>query len=309
MSENDITEKSRKFYEQYQFPGNRPIDQDGLIFMRRFTKSIERISSEVQGFKLRVLDAGCGTGNTAVALARRFQEVDFFGFDNSRISLEKGISAVKINGLSNLYFRKWNLMHPLPYKERFNIILCLGVLHHTTDMKKGLIHLNNSLKSSGELYLWIYGKYGRYRHSLNVRLLDMLIHIKPKPVDPMELAKEFIFKINNGSALNDVVGKKLDVVQRNTLEDPVWIADQFLNPNETHLDMEELLELTRVAGFEIKQVLGLKEHISDYFNSPSLYKRYQKLNKERQFIALDLLIKPERYFVILRKVLDKKTNR
>jgi SAM-dependent methyltransferase len=310
MSEPDITQLSRKFYEQYQFPGDRPIDQDGLIFMRRFTKSIVSTSSKAHGFKLRVLDAGCGTGNTSVALARRFKDVDFFGFDNSRTSVEKAISLAKQNGLSNINFRKWNLMHPFPFKYQFDIIFCLGVLHHTADMKKGLIHLHNSLKKNGELYLWIYGRHGRYSHSLNTRLLNMLLNTKPKPANVMELVKEFVFKADNGSVVNDLLGKtKTDMMLGNTLENPVWIADQFLNPHETLLDMEGLLELIRATGFKIKHVLGMKENTSDYFNSLPLYQRFLKLNNDRKLIALDLLTKPERYFIILRKGPYKKSNK
>jgi SAM-dependent methyltransferase len=309
MSKNNVTEKSRKFYEQYQFPGTRPIDQDGLIFMRRFAKSIERISSEAHGSPLRVLDAGCGTGNTSVALAHRFTHAEFIGLDNSKASIKKAISLAKQYGLSNLKFRRWNLMNPLPYKHQFDIILCLGVLHHTADMRKGLIYLNHALKNIGELYLWIYGKHGRYKHSLNMRLLNMLLQSKPKPADPITLTKEFICKVDNGSVLNDVAGNQMNMIQRNTLEDPIWIADQFLNPHETLIDMEELLELTRIAGFEIQQVLGLKMDLSEYFKSLSLYERYQKLRKDQQLIALDLLTKPDRYFVILRKVTVKKTKK
>ena len=125
----------------------------------------------------------------------------------------------------------------------------------------------------------------------------------------MELVKEFVFKADDGSVLNDLLGKtETDTIQRIPLEDPVWIADQFLNPRETLLDMEELLKLICATGFKIKQVLGMKENISTYFNSLSLYERFQKLNNDRRLIALDLLTKPERYFIVLRKVLHKKSN-
>ena len=162
MSEKPITEKCRNFYEKYQFPGNRPIDQDGLIFMRRFTKSVEELSRSQNASKLRVLDAGCGTGNTTVSLARRFKDAEFFGVDNSKNSLEKAIESARQCGLTNIHYRKWNLMKPLPFRDPFDIILCLGVLHHTANMKKGLINLHASLKNDGELYLWIYGRHGRY---------------------------------------------------------------------------------------------------------------------------------------------------
>jgi SAM-dependent methyltransferase len=295
------------FYEQFQFPGNRPIDQDGLIFMRRFTKSIESRSRGGDGMKLRVLDAGCGTGNTSIALSRRFHQVELFGLDNSRASLKKATSSARQCGLTNLHFRQWNLMNPLPYKRQFDIILCLGVLHHTANMKEGLSNLHTLLKDEGELYLWIYGKHGRYKHSLNMRLLDMLRRTKPKISNAVALAKEFVLNADNGSALNDLLGKtKTDMIQRKTLDDPVWIADQFLNPHEVLIDMVELMAMVNTSGFIMEHVLGMEFDAAKHFNSPLLLKRFQKLNKDQQLIALDLLLKPDRYFVVLCKSVTKK---
>jgi 2-polyprenyl-3-methyl-5-hydroxy-6-metoxy-1,4-benzoquinol methylase len=305
MSERAISEESRKFYEQFQFPGSRPIDQDGLIFLRRFTKSIESCSSQA-----RVLDAGCGTGNTTVSLARRFKDAEFIGIDQSRNSLDKAKSSADRYGLKNLHFRKWNLMKSLSYLGRFDIVLCLGVLHHTANMKKGLVRLRSSLKNNGELYLWVYGKHGRYRHSLNMRLLHMLLETNPKSPNNTELVREFVRGGDDGSVLSDLVGNtRTDVMQTKTFEDPVWLADQFLNPVETPIDMEELIELVYSSGFALQQVLGMNVQASDYLKSPSLLERFDRLNRIQRLIALDLMAKPRRYFILLRKVGRKKHTR
>ena len=310
MSDRSVTEGCRMFYERFQFPGNRPIDRDGLIFMRRFTRSVEDQSRRTRGSGLRVLDAGCGTGNTSVSLARRFADVEFVGLDYSKHSLEKAIVSSKKGGLENLRFLRWNLMDRLPFKDLFDIGLCLGVLHHTADMKKGLVNLHASLKDGGELYLWIYGKHGRYRHSLNMRLLDMLLKVRPTPLNPVELAREFAHDADNGSVLNDLLGKAgTDPLKRTTLEDPVWIADQFLNPREILLDMEELMQLMSASGFKLLQTLGMNVDASDYLHSRSLFERFQMLSRKQQLIALDLMAKPERYFVLLRKTTKRKKTR
>lgn len=310
MSDRSITEKCRMFYEQFQFPGNRPIDRDGLIFMRRFTQSIADCSRRKKGSKVRVLDAGCGTGNTSVSLARWFGNVEFFGVDYSRHSLDKAIASAQLRGMTNLSFRICNLMNPLPFPDRFDIILCLGVLHHTADMMKGLVNLHTALNNDGVLYLWIYGKHGRYHHSLNMRLLAMLLNAKPRLVDPVGLAREFIEKAKNDSVLNDLLGNaEMDSTTRTTLEDPVWIADQFLNPREVLLDMEGLIQLLTASGFELTQILGLNTDVLNYFQSGVLFERFQKLNRTQQLIALDLMAKPERYFVLLRKINKRKNRR
>jgi SAM-dependent methyltransferase len=302
MSEESVTERSRKFYEQYQFPGARPVDHDGLMFMRSFLQSVASQTRGGKSKKLRVLDAGCGTGNTSVALARQLKEVSFFGVDNSTASLERAIASARRFRLTNLQFKQWNLMDTFPEEEHYDIVLCLGVLHHTQDMGKGLSNLGRCLKRDGELYLWIYAKHGRYKHTLNMRLLEMLLKASSEPADPIPLARDFVFKSDRGMILSDLLGRSLaGSMERKALDDPVWIADQFLNPHETLIDIAELLPLVRQSGLEVRRFLGLNEHVAEYFNSPPLQERFSRLSKDEQWVALDLMTKPERYFVILRK--------
>ena len=309
MSESELTQKSRVFYEQFQFPGNRPVDQDGLIFLRHFARSIERRAVRVSDRMLRVLDAGCGTGNTSVALARQFPQVAFFGIDQSRSSLSKAKARALEAGVANFQCRAGNLLRPLPWKDRFDVILCLGVLHHTADMRKGLVNLRRSLADDGELFLWIYGRHGRYRHSLNVRLLRMLLGKRTSPDEKLELATEFVNKADDGAALCDLLGRtKTDEMQRAAFNDPVWIADQFLNPQEILVDLEGLLKLVDVSRLELVRTLGVGEDVARLFNSDPLMKRFEALNPRDQLIAQDLLRKPERYFVVLRHSPNRKRS-
>jgi len=102
---------------------------------------------------------------------------------------------------------------------------------------------------------------------------------------------------------------KTDEMQMNAFKSPVWIADQFLNPYETLIDMEELLRLTSRAGFKISRILGVEENISKRFFSEKLSDRFLRLSKNKQLIAADLLLKPERYFVMLEKLRAGRRNK
>jgi 2-polyprenyl-3-methyl-5-hydroxy-6-metoxy-1,4-benzoquinol methylase len=305
MSDQTVSEETRKFYEQFPFPGTRPIDRDGLMFMRRFMESIERARGITTG-RLRVLDAGCGTGNTTLSLARRFSDVEFTGLDNSRTSLALATASAAAHALPNLAYRRWNLTHPLPRTKRFDIILCLGVLHHTADMRRVLRNLCRALTDNGELYLWVYGKHGRYRHTLNVRLLSMLLKTKPAPTDTVKFARDFIHNAGNGTVLIDIAGGEARSMEKTVFEDPVWIADQFLNPVERLLDMKGLLSLVSSSGLSIAHTLGLNDDPEKNFVSDGLRTRFAQLSKDRRLIALDLLLKPERYFVLLRRPRKEK---
>ena len=305
--EHDVTQRVREFYERFHFPGKRPPDQDGLILIRRFARSLKPFVQKQRTSPIRVLDAGCGTGNTTISLARQFSEVEFLGVDISEPSLSRARQVINEEPLTNLRFRKWNLMNPMLDEGQFDIVLCLGVLHHTADMGRVLTNLNGVLKSEGELYLWIYGRHGRYRHSLNQRFLRMLLKTKPRPADAVHIAREFAYCARNGSILDDLLGPApAGSLHRKVLKDPTWIADQFLNPKETLLDMEELIALVTASGFQIDQWLGISNDVSSHLNSAELTERFEQLPRDQQLIALDLLLKLERYFVVIRKAEDKK---
>ncbi len=298
MSDRHDTPNTRKFYENYPFPGNRPLDRDGLILLRHFAESAGRHHPPA-GKRTRALDAGCGTGNTTLSLARRYPDIDFTGIDQSRTSLARAKMSAANFSLPNLRYLRWNLTNPLARNDQYDIILCLGVLHHTADMKRVLVNLRRGLKDDGEIFLWIYGRHGRYRHSLNVRLLSMLLETKPAPARPVDLAREFLR--NAPFPLSDLLGTQpAGQAQKTAFDDPVWIADQFLNPHETLLDMEELLALTAASGFAIHRFLGYGEDPAQLL-PPPLLERFHHLPRTRRLIALDLLLKPERYFVVLRK--------
>ena len=203
-----MTNEIKTFYEEYQFPGNRPLDRDGIIFLKSFNKSIERLKKNKS--RLTVLDAGCGTGNTTVALAKYYKNVKFKGLDNSKASLLKAEKSAQTNHLSNVNFKKWNLIKPLPYKKSFDVIYCLGVLHDTADMAIVLTNLQHSLKDKGELYLWIYAKHGRYYHTQNVKLLGMLLAAGENASEKDCIAKEFIGTVKNNIILKELLGKNIE---------------------------------------------------------------------------------------------------
>jgi hypothetical protein len=102
--------------------------------------------------------------------------------------------------------------------------------------------------------------------------------------------------------LRDLAGSgQAELLHSAVSDDPVWIADQFLNPHETLLNLPETLAMARGAGFLLEQVLGLDADVAGCLAVPELYERYQTLDGEEQLEALDLLLKPERYFLVLRR--------
>jgi ubiquinone/menaquinone biosynthesis C-methylase UbiE len=301
-TEHDITRQVRQFYEKVNFPGTRPLDQDGLILMKYMMRSITKGSGDGGEMKMRILDAGCGTGNTVLALAREFKKTQFTGVDLSARSLEICRNRARKEKIDNVRFLEGDLMNRDCCHGPFDIILCLGVLHHTASMPDVLENLGQVLEERGQLILWVYGRHGRYRHALNKRLLSMLLGDEIDRGAAVDLAREFAVGFGNGDALADLFGEGISgQIIEEVLENPSWVADQYLHPREVLLDMEGLLDLIDGAGLSLQQWLGIPSDISGLLTPGVLRERFKSLEGRQKFVALDLLLKPSRYFVVLQR--------
>ena len=172
-NKNEITDKVQKMYTQFPFPDVDCRMDYGLIILR-FLKGLEK---KRPGFwqSAKVMEAGCGTGNTLNHLAEIFPKASFQGVDLTPASLEKAQEKARSMELKNIKFQQENILKLNLEEKKFDVILCIGVLHHTADMMEGIKRLKAHLADDGVLILWLYGKHGRYRLNLNQRFFDLLL--------------------------------------------------------------------------------------------------------------------------------------
>jgi ubiquinone/menaquinone biosynthesis C-methylase UbiE len=124
------------------------------LFYKRF---------EANGFDLRwfcgkkCLDAGCGGGRYAIAMAKLGAE-KVTGCDISTEGLAD--ARRRAVDLPNVEFQEASVLE-LPYAdEAFDFVCCSGVLHHTKDPEKGIQELARVLRPLGKIFLLIYGAGG-----------------------------------------------------------------------------------------------------------------------------------------------------
>ncbi|EAY29759.1 class I SAM-dependent methyltransferase [Microscilla marina] len=98
----------------------------------------------------RVLDAGCGYGQWAHAMAAFNQHIDGVDIDNGRL---KGAQEIaKAMNINNVQFQN-SPLETLPFPDNyFDGIFCYSVFMFT-DMPKALQQFNRVLKPSGKLYI------------------------------------------------------------------------------------------------------------------------------------------------------------
>ena len=109
---------------------------------------------------LDVLVAGCGTSEAA-KYALNHPAARLVGIDVTPTSIEHTEMLKGKYNLTNLETRQLPVENVQELDQRFDVIICTGVLHHLADPDVGLRALRSVLKPDGAMYLLVYAPYGR----------------------------------------------------------------------------------------------------------------------------------------------------
>ncbi|MEK7482200.1 MAG: class I SAM-dependent methyltransferase, partial [Patescibacteria group bacterium] len=104
----------------------------------------------------KVLDAGCGMGrNSFWALKYGAEELMAFDFDQRTVEAAKKNLAPFPNAqveFASIYDINW--------QDEFDVVFCIGVIHHLAQPRKAIEKLIDSAKSGGMVLIWVYGYEG-----------------------------------------------------------------------------------------------------------------------------------------------------
>ncbi len=104
-----------------------------------------------------VLDAGCGTGIFTIIFANKGAR-KVIGIDISEGSLNTGRMLKDKFELSNVEFRKEDMLN-LPFKDNtFDIVWAWGTIHHTENPYQAMNELIRVLKKNGTFFITLYKK-------------------------------------------------------------------------------------------------------------------------------------------------------
>jgi SAM-dependent methyltransferase len=160
----DVGDPVREFYTRYPYPP--PVTN--LDRAREEWQNANRHRADHHLYwpgtayraDLDILVAGCGTWQAAkYALCR--PQAHVVGIDVSTTSLEHTEQLRRKYGLTNLEAVQRSIEAVGVMQQRFDLIVCTGVLHHLRDPAAGLCALRSVLKPDGVIYLMVYAPYGR----------------------------------------------------------------------------------------------------------------------------------------------------
>jgi SAM-dependent methyltransferase len=182
ISADERTDAVRHFYERAPFPGYPPRDSLSALRARASRSEFARaLDAAIPGDAL-VLELGCGTGQLSLFLASADREI--VGADLTRPSLELARDAAQRYGLRNVRFVETDLRAPGLRQEMFDVVICSGVLHHTSDPRASFASVARLVRPGGVLVIGLYNSYARLPLRLR-RGIARLTRFRWIPWDPI----------------------------------------------------------------------------------------------------------------------------
>ncbi|ROH93211.1 class I SAM-dependent methyltransferase [Stagnimonas aquatica] len=193
----------------------------------------------------RVLIAGCGSGQQLLRAADRYPGARLQALDFSRSSLAYAQRACAAAGLRGVEWRCADLLSLTGSGARYDLVECIGVLHHLPDPAAGLAALASVLAPGGLLCAAVYSARAR----AEVRRLRELW---PAPAFEGDEAvvrqgRAAYLRGDYGSPDPAIVGS-IDFYSR------AGCRDLLFNRRERHYRLPEFLAEAEAAGFDWLQL-------------------------------------------------------
>ncbi len=220
--EEDVTQDVKAFYEETPFPNYQDHETVRSLLDKSRRGAYAHLLQRAIPFNSDVLEVGCGTGQLTNFLGVSCRRV--VGTDLCVNSLNLGETFRRAHDLDRAAFVQMNLFRPAFARERFDVILCNGVLHHTSDPAGGFRGLVPLLKPGGYIVVGLYNRLGRL----------------------MTDARRLLFRLSGGRAR--WIDPQLRNVGLGEDKQRAWFADQYQHPHESKHTVDEALSWFQESG-------------------------------------------------------------
>ncbi|MBE9001640.1 class I SAM-dependent methyltransferase [Nostoc sp. LEGE 12447] len=283
-----------KLYNTYPFPPEALLDEPPPGYNWRWNWLAAHnfcTGQKPQRQDIRILDAGCGTGVSTEYLVHLNLQASVVGIDLSTGALDVAKERCQRSGANRVEFHHLSLFDVEQLPGKFNLINCVGVLHHTSDPIRGIQALAQKLAPGGLMHIFVYGELGRWEIQLMQKAIALLQGDKKGDYrDGVQVGRKIFASLPEN---NRIV--KYDK-QRWSLENhkDENFADMYVHPQEIDYNIETLFELIDASGLEfigfsnpsfwdLERLLG---------KTPELVERAKGLS-DRQLYRLIELLDPE----------------
>jgi len=162
---NSVSKLVKQQYEENPYPrwesakfNFQPRDITSIHQKHRTNLEIKNIDRKSE---IRLLVAGCGTGQEPIRLAKNIRNVNIDAVDISLRSLSYSKRKAEEMNVQNIRFYHEDILNLSSSSKKYDIIYSSGVLHHMEDPSHGLGVLAKLLEDNGYMHLALYSSLGR----------------------------------------------------------------------------------------------------------------------------------------------------
>lgn len=138
--------KQREWYEQWK------LVEDNEMFL--FLEWI--YPNTLDDFRGKeVLECGCGGGQHTSFSAPHAKAITAVDLNTTEIAIGRNKNA------NNVKFIEGDIAE-IDIGKQFDLVLCIGVIHHTDDPDRTVCNLKRHVKPGGKLVLWVYSEEGNF---------------------------------------------------------------------------------------------------------------------------------------------------
>jgi SAM-dependent methyltransferase len=237
---------------------------------------------------IRILDAGCGTGVGTEYLVHLNPKASVVGIDLSAGALEVARERCRRSGADRVEFHHLSLYDVEKIPGEFDLINCVGVLHHLPDPIRGIQALATKLAPGGIMHIFVYAELGRWEIKLMQEAIAILQGDRRGDYkDGVQVGRE-IFKALPET--NRLVKREQERWSLENQRDECF-ADMYVHPQEIDYTIDSLFELIEASGLAF---LGFSN--PDNWNlekllgqQPDLMERVAQLSDRQRYRLVELL--------------------
>ncbi|MGD2181040.1 class I SAM-dependent methyltransferase [Lusitaniella coriacea] len=244
-----------KLYDTYPFPPD-PLSDDappGYNWRWNWLTAYSFCTGRKPARQdIRILDAGCGTGSGTDYLIHLNPDAEVVAIDLSEKALEVAQERCRRSGVIEKHAKPVEF-HQMPLEQAgtlpgtFDLINCVGVLHHLPDPIQGIRAIAQKLAPGGLLHIFVYSELGRRE----IRLMQEAIALLQG-----DRQGDYRDGVKVGRAIFNALPESNPIVKQDkerwALENhrDEAFADMYVHPQEIDYNSQTLFELIDASGLE-----------------------------------------------------------
>lgn len=286
----------QELYNTYPFPPDPLLDEppSGYNWRWHYQSAYNFCTGiKPKNEKIRILDAGCGTGSGTEYLILHNPYAEIVAIDISENALATAEQRLQKSGvLANFHgsvtFKQLPLESAVTLAGCFDLINCVGVLHHLPNPITGIKALAEKLAEGGIMHVFVYGELGRWEIQLMQEAIALVQGDQRGDYrDGVKVGREIFATLPED---NRLVKREKERWQWENQRDECF-ADMYVHPCETDYNVNSLFDFIHSSGLEfvgfsnpdiwqVERLIG---------KNPDLMSRVENLTTQQRYRLIELL--------------------